>query len=165
MPVFSDEDFVRESNRIEGILRDPTPEEMAEFHRFAELETVTIEDIQHFVSIYQPRFPVGVLRSSPDIPGVRVGDHIAPPSGPDIRARLDHLVRCANARTMSAYDVHVAYEQLHPFTDGNGRSGRMLWRWQMGRAPIGFLHQFYYQTLHHFSEASRIQNASDRSAK
>ena len=153
MKMFSNEDFVRESNRIEGILRDPKPEEMAEFQRFIDLETVTVEDIQHFVSIYQPRFPVGVLRSSPDIPGVRVGNHIAPPSGTDIRARLDHLVRCANAGTMSAWEVHTAYEYLHPFTDGNGRSGRMLWRWQMKQAPIGFLHQFYYQTLAKLSEA------------
>jgi hypothetical protein len=35
-----------------------------------------------------------------------------------------------------------------PTTDGNGRSGRALWLWCMrGRAPLGFLHQFYYQTL------------------
>ena len=36
----------------------------------------------------------------------------------------------------------------HPFTDGNGRSGRALWLWQMNNhAPFGFLHTFYYQTL------------------
>lgn len=152
---FSDKDFVRESNRIEGILRDPTDEEMAEFRRFIELEAVTVADLVRFVSIYQPRFPVAVLRSSPGVPGVRVGNHIAPPSGPDILDRLDHLVRCANARSMNAWEVHTAYEQLHPFTDGNGRSGRMLWRWQMGKAPLGFLHRFYYQTLAHLSEQAR----------
>lgn len=149
---FTDQDFVRESNRIEGILRDPTDAEMTEFQRFVALDKVTIADLVTFVSIYQPRFPKAVLRDTPDVPGVRVGNHIAPPSGPDIRALLEHLVRCANDRSMNAWEVHTAYEQLHPFTDGNGRSGRILWRWQMGRAPIGFLHQFYYQTLAHLSE-------------
>lgn len=141
---FADEEFVRESNRIEGILRSPTDAEMIEFHRFIELDTVTIDDLVQFVSVYQPD---ARLRDQPHVPGVRVGNHIAPPSGPDIRARLDHLIRCAVAGSMSAWHVHTAYETLHPFTDGNGRSGRMLWRWQMKEAPIGFLHQFYYQTL------------------
>lgn len=141
---FSPEDFVRESNRIEGILREPTVAEMQEFHRFTGLREVSTDDLIQFVSVYQPN---AVLRDKTSVPGVRVGNHIAPASGPDIRARLDHLVRCANTHSMNAWQVHCAYETLHPFTDGNGRSGRMLWRWQMREAPIGFLHRFYYQTL------------------
>jgi len=36
--------------------------------------------------------------------------------------------------------------------DGNGRTGRAIWAWQMqrlGRDPFAlpFLHRFYYQTL------------------
>ena len=51
------------------------------------------------------------------------------------------------------YDIHRRYETLHPFMDGNGRSGRILWAWQMIHHDIrpglslGFLHAFYYQTL------------------
>jgi hypothetical protein len=52
------------------------------------------------------------------------------------------------------YILHVEYEQLHPFTDGNGRSGRAMWLYAMkkcGRLEqglnLGFLHAFYYQTL------------------
>jgi hypothetical protein len=47
-------------------------------------------------------------------------------------------------------EAHVRYETLHPFTDGNGRTGRALWYWMMvgsSRADLGFLHAFYYQTL------------------
>jgi Fic family protein len=48
--------------------------------------------------------------------------------------------------------MHVEFEKLHPFMDGNGRTGRAIWVWHMlrcGRKPfeISFLHRFYYQTL------------------
>lgn len=57
------------------------------------------------------------------------------------------------------YVVHHAYESLHAYTDGNGRSGRALWLWGMRRLyrgqtlkfdrvlRIGFLHCWYYQSL------------------
>jgi Fic family protein len=53
---------------------------------------------------------------------------------------------------LSPFAAHVRYEHLHPFTDGNGRSGRAIWAWQMlyqgrGEIPLGFLHHFYYQSI------------------
>lgn len=137
----SEIDFIRESNHIEGIHRDPTYAEIDEFHRFMALQKITVSELEAFVSVYQPG---AVLRDKPGL-NVRVGSYYPPKGGPDIRARLEGLLDCCDKS--DPYFTHVEYERIHPFTDGNGRSGRMLWAWQMREFPLGFLHHFYYQTL------------------
>lgn len=138
-------DYVRESNRIEGIKREPTQAEIAEHRRFLALGDPTVADLEHFVSVYQPG---ATLRDRVGL-NVRVGDHRPPPGGPDIRRALERILQ--DALACPAWLTHIRYEKLHPFTDGNGRSGRVLWAWQMTRQvggfPLGFLHHFYYQTL------------------
>ncbi len=133
------EDFVRESNRIEGITRDPLPHEI-EAHKKLLAYLVTVAALKDFVSTIQPG---AVIRDRPGL-NVQVGNHIAPSGGPEIVVELENLLTIYR----SPHQQHLLYENLHPFTDGNGRSGRALWLWRIGGiAPIGFLHQFYYDTL------------------
>lgn len=138
--------FVRESNRIEGILREPTADEIKSFVALLALRRPAISDVEEFVSVYQPG---AVLRRLPGM-DVRVGQHIAPPGGPGIVDALWVILR-DTADGLHPHEAHVRYEMLHPFTDGNGRSGRAVWAWGMKRYrrgfPLGFLHHFYYQTL------------------
>lgn len=138
---------VAESNRIEGIRRLPTAAEVEEFERFVMLKTVTLDDLCKFVSIYQPN---ARLRDKVGL-DVRVGRHFPPPGSYLMPHRVAELLAEANTHTASPWVVHLKYENLHPFTDANGRSGRMLWYWMMGpehpQAGLGFLHAFYYQTL------------------
>jgi hypothetical protein len=144
--MFTLEDFVRESNRIEGIHRDPTREEMEATIAFTNLPFApTTEDMEKLVAVYAPGHR---LRDQYGL-DVRVGNHIAPRGCPEIRTSLDALLSrvAEGADEYHPWQAHIDYETLHPFTDGNGRSGRALWLWQMQTAPIGFLHSFYYQTL------------------
>ena len=135
------EQFVCESNRIEGIEREPTNDEICATAALINVTKPSTSDLEAFVAIIAPGHK---LRSEIGM-NVRVGDYIAPSGGPYIRGELDFLL--SKLEISDPWSTHVAYETLHPFTDGNGRSGRALWLWQMQTAPIGFLHQFYYQTL------------------
>ena len=142
--------WVTESNMIEGIHRPPTDEEIDAHVEFLS-KPVTIESLQELVSVCAPGH---VLRDRRGL-NVRVGNHIAPPGGPDIPVQLQEII---DNKKADPYTRHQLYEQLHPFTDGNGRSGRALFLHDLNRLSgtkfetpgISFLHMFYYNSLSHW---------------
>ncbi len=142
-------DFVRQSNLIEAIARHPTFDELEEFHNFLDLDAVKVTDLERFVHVYEPG---ARLRTAVGL-NVRVGDHVPPPGGPEILIRLSDILYLVANNLSRPFANHHEYESLHPFTDGNGRSGRALWAWQMlkfGYRPglrLQFLHAWYYQSL------------------
>lgn len=144
------EEFVAESNRIEGI-DGVSRNDMIAHEDLLARPRLMVQNIERFVSLVQPnailRRPVGL--------NVRVGSHIAPPGGPKIEPALEKLLGLVNRDWVeeghcdpAAYKAHLAYEDLHPFSDGNGRSGRAIWLWmRRGLTGCGFLREWNKQVL------------------
>lgn len=142
--------FIDESNYIEGIVRAPSMAEIDALENFLEYPALTIQVLVDLNSVFQPN---AVLRDKIGL-DVRIGGYIPPRGGPEIVGDLNVLLLQVSTLkgSLSPWDAHCRYESLHPFTDGNGRTGRAIWLWQMCRANfwpngLSFLHQFYYQTL------------------
>lgn len=147
--------FVSESNAIENITRVPTPEELRAHQKLFKLKRIQIHQVVDFVKTIQPD---AVLRVIPGC-NVYVGNHVPPPGGEAIRYELKNILDQANSGDVHPYDVHCQYETIHPFSDGNGRSGRAVWAWQMLNQrwegwgiDLKFLRAFYYQTLSKYRE-------------
>lgn len=143
-------DFVRESNHIEGI-PEVREGEVQAAEDFLALEEILIRDLCVFVGVVAPG---ALLRNRPGM-NVRVGSHLPPPGGRSVTQTLSRLLERVNSGTIDPYEAHVRYERIHPFEDGNGRSGRMIWLWQKWQIvpevpPIGFLHSWYYESLEHY---------------
>lgn len=156
--------FVAESNRIEGIQRPPTADEMYATEQFVFTDHVDTDLIVALVVTYQPG---ARLRDRPGL-DVYVGTHHPPPGGPGIPTALAEVLQSAISG-QHPYLVHHAYETLHPFTDGNGRSGRALWLWGMrqrgGREwrqalALGFLHCWYYESLEFWRPNPQLKQLS-----
>lgn len=140
--------FLHESLAIESIVRSPTSAEVDVTAKFLRLPHVQVQDLEHLVTIYAPGHR---LRDAAGL-DVSVGDYVAPRGGPFITERLTGILRTVNGNLISPWRAHVEFELLHPFSDGNGRSGRTLWAWHVTRSggnpfSLSFAHRFYYQTL------------------
>lgn len=78
---------------------------------------------------------------------VRVGKHYPPPAV-DVSPRMFELLEWWNRRAtelspvLSSSVVHYQFEWIHPFADGNGRTGRALALWELYRRGFDSHHIF-----------------------
>lgn len=142
--------FLDESNKIEalkeieGIDYDQALETSEAAWRYIrQKDKLTHENIQQTHRIL-------IENQQPEIAGeyrdqqVYVGNREPEPSNrEEVREAMEYLLKEHRQpeNTLEALKWHIAFEQIHPFADGNGRIGRILYAWhcrKLGEQPIVF---------------------------
>jgi len=147
-------EFIEDSNAIEGIFGTVSDLTLGTYIDFITKPDISSDDLCEFVSVIEP---TAQLRSRSGM-NVTVGNHFPLAGGMAVVYSLIDLLASSDV----CYDpflFHIQYEKLHPFTDGNGRSGRAIWLRMMqrihgerGGLRMPFLQKFYYQTLDYLSK-------------
>ncbi|MBI2059408.1 MAG: Fic family protein [Nitrospirae bacterium] len=94
---------------------------------------------------------------------VRVGKHMPPPPL-QVSGLMSELLAWWNDRSLrwspviTSAVVHHRFEDIHPFADGNGRTGRILALWELYRRGFDTQHifsvdEFYWNDRHRYYEA------------
>lgn len=99
---------------------------------------------------------------------VRVGDYVAP-RAERVRPMMSDLLEWWNQESispiLSSAIVHHQFETIHPFADGNGRTGRMLSLWELYRRGFDNHHifsidEFYWEDRpRYYAELERVSQA------
>ena len=117
-------DFVRENNRLAGILRDPSPAEIGAHRGLLAARTLRVEHLTIFVHHVQASAKLRADAAA----GEKVWRRRA-----SVYAALEGIILTAQEGLFCPYRLYRLYMLLRPFTDANGRSGRALWLWQVAQ--------------------------------
>lgn len=137
--------WIRESNLIEGV-DDPDADRqcLLAWQWFVEqpfsLETI----LSLHKRVMAGRLPITYLGVWRPV-DVTVGGRLCPPweDVPRLMKDWEERFRMANGEYQPII-AHVAFENIHPFVDGNGRTGRMIMNWQRTlsyRRPLTILYK------------------------
>lgn len=136
MEVFI-ESWIRESNLIEAV-DDPAEDARSlrawDWFKGRDLTESAILSLHGRIMLKKlPRRERGAFRRC----GVMVGGRVCPPWEEVPKLHGMWFLAWGDANTAEKIKVaHIQWEKIHPFVDGNGRTGRMIMNWQRVKAGL-----------------------------
>lgn len=124
------DEFLRESNAIEGVRDEHSFRDALEAWNYLTKHKVLTHEVvltTHKILMRNQRI-VSYLRGNYRDCDVFVGMHkMVPPHL--IETFVENWLQNVNEVSGDWKKLHVVYENIHPFVDGNGRTGRMFMNW------------------------------------
>lgn len=126
--MYQIEEYLRESNAIEGVHDEAALSQAKEAWEYLKTQdTLTHETLKRVHELL-------LCNRQPDIAGeyrnvnVYVGND-TPPSPGALDKYMEKLLTIEVDSALAALQWHVKFEKIHPFEDGNGRVGRLVYLW------------------------------------
>lgn len=127
--------FLRESNNIEGVWDDLSLQQSIHaweyIKKFKRLTPYNVKKTHKILMLHQKLRPdeKGYFRKAAVWVGGREGL-----SFPEIPSAIQNWCDVVNANVAAHFEdshimTHISYERIHPFIDGNGRTGRIFMNW------------------------------------
>jgi len=118
--------FIKESNAIEDVHdEDAIGTSLATYEILTQYDELTADAIkeahQKLLSDRQPQI-AGEYRTQ----YVQINGEI-PPEPEEVPELMDNLLSTVPTTQFEAIDWHIRFEKIHPFIDGNGRIGRLIY--------------------------------------